>query len=894
MKNLKILIILIITISLVIVGTYKIVEAVSGYDTKYQVPVGEAQISFPDEIWENDNIYCVEYDQTMNDGVDYNMLWSGNVTIDGDKATFGDGTVVVSETNNMLAAILCPSDLGRGSRWAGTGYGYTWSFFVSTDNGVPSKDYRKARSDAQEGLYYYWNIWYNSMVDENGVNVAYENGFRSDPKGWYGDEDHEYEGTWGINRINELKLLEKYDFQIKIYYLENQNGSSYQNLIAVYPEQPAEKDTKISVQKVWQDNDNKYNIRPSSITVELLANGVSTGKTLKLDASNNWEGEFTDLDSKNGSGETITYTIKELNCNGYATIITGTAEKGFTITNKLLTEVTAKKEWDDMENIDNLRPDSIAVTLYANDITTGKSENLNEENNWTYTFEELNKFDTQGNVIKYSVKEDAIEGYTTTYVSNEDASTGYTIINIKNTHEPEPQESIELTGKVWEDEPEGKASAINGILDEDESGLTEIKVTLKNSDGTDFEINGIKYQTTTAEDGTYKFIINYKNSQNVKTKLSTAYVEFEYDGLKYTTVKPNVSEDKEGNAVPSSQQSKAIERYSGDGKTRENLDKTYSNITSKSKILVELTDEDKAVVATTQNVMSFESYQTVNAINNINLGLFKREQPDISIEENLYQVDVNVDRDIKTFKYNAVDMNKTNDGLQVQFQNKKTYTYRRPVNPTYVQQLENVNEENVAIYVTYKVKITNNSSTLVTKVDSIINCYDNRYEFESASIDGKSILDKSESNIYRQPKEDFSEITLSALNIILKPYKSQEIELKYKVMNNAKNALLNEKATLNNAVEIESYSTFYGEGTLYAEKQKGERNNLQYAGYDKDSNPGNAGIKLNVEDYTYTYTDNNGNKQTKTYEKVNVLKQDESRIITEDDIDIAPSFLIHM
>ena len=225
MKNLKILIILIITILLVIVGTYKIVEAVSGYETKYQEPVGEAQISFPDEIWENDNIYCVEYDQPMNDGVDYDMLWSDAVTIEGDKATFGDGTVVVSETNNMLAAILCPSDLGRGSRWAGTGYGYTWSFFVSTHNGVPSKDYRKGRSDAQEGLYYYWNIWYYSMVDENGVNVAYENGFRSDPNGWYGDEEHEY-GAWGIDRINELQLLEKYDFQIKIYYLKNENGSS--------------------------------------------------------------------------------------------------------------------------------------------------------------------------------------------------------------------------------------------------------------------------------------------------------------------------------------------------------------------------------------------------------------------------------------------------------------------------------------------------------------------------------------------------------------------------------------------------------------------------------------------------------------------------------------------
>jgi len=214
MKRLKIIAVAIITILLVALGTYNGVEAIynsseKGYQSKYQLGIGKG-FEFTWDLWRKDNLYCVEYDQKMSDGVYYGFTWSNPVTIEGDKATFGDGRVVISPYNNILAAIVCPTDLGRRSRFAGSTY--TWSYRMG-DNGVPTNSFGNGRkSDAQEGLYYYWNVWYDSMKDANGNNVAYENGFRRDPNGWKGDgnDTHKYCGQWGYNRLKELNLLEKY------------------------------------------------------------------------------------------------------------------------------------------------------------------------------------------------------------------------------------------------------------------------------------------------------------------------------------------------------------------------------------------------------------------------------------------------------------------------------------------------------------------------------------------------------------------------------------------------------------------------------------------------------------------------------------------------------------
>ena len=89
----------------------------------------------------------------------------------------------------------------------------------------------------------------------------------------------------------------------------------------------------VTVVKNWEDKDDADGIRPSSVTVKLLANGKDTGKTLVLSKSNNWIGAFTDLYEKE-NGKTIVYTVSETAVKGYTSSVSGDQKTGYVITNK--------------------------------------------------------------------------------------------------------------------------------------------------------------------------------------------------------------------------------------------------------------------------------------------------------------------------------------------------------------------------------------------------------------------------------------------------------------------------------------------------------------------------------------------------------------------------------
>ena len=99
--------------------------------------------------------------------------------------------------------------------------------------------------------------------------------------------------------------------------------------------------TSVTVEKAWEDGNNQDRIRPTEVTVKLLADEVDTGKTVTLNSANEWRGEFTDLDEKN-AGVNIAYTVEEVKTTvitgkdgpgTYAVKITGSASTGYTITN---------------------------------------------------------------------------------------------------------------------------------------------------------------------------------------------------------------------------------------------------------------------------------------------------------------------------------------------------------------------------------------------------------------------------------------------------------------------------------------------------------------------------------------------------------------------------------
>ena len=181
--------------------------------------------------------------------------------------------------------------------------------------------------------------------------------------------------------------------------------------------------TSVNVNKVWNDNDNQDGIRPEEIIVELLKNEQETGNRVTLNAENNWTDTFVNLPVYE-DGEKITYTVKEITVNGYAVNIAQNSENNFTITNTHTpgtTSVTVNKVWDDKDNQDGLRPDSIQVQL----IGTIEDENgesitvvnetmpITEENGWIGTFNDL-PVKEDGKEIIYTVREiTQIEGYTT-------------------------------------------------------------------------------------------------------------------------------------------------------------------------------------------------------------------------------------------------------------------------------------------------------------------------------------------------------------------------------------------------------------------------------------------------------------------------------------------------
>lgn len=169
----------------------------------------------------------------------------------------------------------------------------------------------------------------------------------------------------------------------------------------------------ISVVKHWVDEDNRDNQRPESVTVQLLADGKETGKTLVLNADNGWSGSFTDL-LKEKKGSQIQYTVKEVGpIKGYVSAITGDQKAGFTITNTYETEkisLEGKKIWKDNNNADGKRPDSITIRLLANGVEKD-SRKVTEKDGWKWTFSDLPKFD-KGQEITYSLSEDPVKDYT--------------------------------------------------------------------------------------------------------------------------------------------------------------------------------------------------------------------------------------------------------------------------------------------------------------------------------------------------------------------------------------------------------------------------------------------------------------------------------------------------
>ena len=202
----------------------------------------------------------------------------------------------------------------------------------------------------------------------------------------------------------------------------------------------------ISGTKIWDDHNNNDGIRPDEITVKLLANGIDTEKTATASVDTNWQYSFTDL-NKYKNGEEITYSLEEVSVDGY---ISEVNQEDYNITNTHSPETityTVNKKWVDANNNDGIRPESINVSILANGVVIDKTS-LSKENNWTYTFGPYNKYEN-GNLIQYTIVEDAVECYVQTIEEGVIDNNNNITSVITNTHEVE-KETITIN-KIWND-----------------------------------------------------------------------------------------------------------------------------------------------------------------------------------------------------------------------------------------------------------------------------------------------------------------------------------------------------------------------------------------------------------------------------------------------------------
>ena len=223
-------------------------------------------------------------------------------------------------------------------------------------------------------------------------------------------------------------------------------------------------------------------------------------------------------------------------------------------------------------------------------------------------------------------------------------------------------------------------------------------------------------------------------------------------------------------------------------------------------------------------------------IKNVNLGLVRRESPDLALKSDINNVIVTMKGQQYTYYYgkrgiqniSAPQVSFSDDGL----------VYTRPINPSDIAYINDNNTNDMTIQVQYDIRVYNQSTTLQTIPSEIVDYYDSRYELISTGWTSSSKYGNSYSG------NGYMAAYSSALSgTVLKPGESAGTSIIFKVNDQTVKALIGGEQQLFNVSEINVYSVLYGESTRCAEATTAAsrgKTGTQYAGIDVDSIPGTA------------------------------------------------------
>ena len=427
---------------------------------------------------------------------------------------------------------------------------------------------------------------------------------------------------------------------------------------------------------------------------------------------------------------------------------------------------------------------------------------------------------------------------------------------------------VKLSGYVWVDKQSGKQSERNSLyrddLNDDADELLE-GVIVRLIDRTTGEVvkndNGEDFYALTQEIDLGDSIIRYYQFVDVRIEnLENYYIEFEYDGLTYTNVTPHIDKD---NGSKAAENPEVRDTFNKGFSTIEGASQTTGvALDENGKVAHELTYNKDAeqhtstfineglpvgqypITANTDETgySIIDHYEAgTEEIPYINLGLYERTQPDLALIKDMQNVRLAINGYQHIYEYaqrfanleeQEADGDYSDTAFNVGVKFASEYVDDSYTRAIYKADYEYVNEEDssreLKVYVTYRIGVMNESSGLITQVNNLVDYFDSRYTIVAAGtgINEEGIITGNIEYDQETYNDEYSKAIIHT-NSRIEYGKTNEFYVQFELSREAVLEILNDRETLDNVVEINSYSTFDGNGSVYA-------------GVDTDSNPGNA------------------------------------------------------
>ena len=350
----------------------------------------------------------------------------------------------------------------------------------------------------------------------------------------------------------------------------------------------------------------------------------------------------------------------------------------------------------------------------------------------------------------------------------------------------------------------------------------------------------VENNKTLKEDGTngFKFSYDYNSGTYSSTLNYGSEARYGYDGAKYPI-------------LTSYSNSEHSDKFYITARTETNINEIDKN--GKAKSGYRLLGQNKTID---------EILKTgADTIENINLGLYEREQPDLAIAQDIDKVDLEINGYSHTYEYanrfkeeytNNIDKKKYPEGIYnvgLKFGTKYgSESYTRTV---YESDCKYTGEKKLKAYVTYKIAINNQASELNARVNSLLEYYDKKYY----TINDAYLEDGTK--LYYEPisykNDEYAKVRIDTnLTIGTGNNDVAYVYVKFAItdigaifFDEESGQKLMSEIVLKTYAEINSYSTF-------------DKDNKIYAGIDKDSNPGNFNIEAEKEENKQLEDDTDG------------------------------------